>query len=214
MNRFLISLLSLVLLVLSAVWPLSSATAADASSFNPVPIQVVAESSGGVPVGTIIAWPVAANPKDADKWLECNGQAVNAAVYPELAAIVGGNVPDYRGLFLRGYGSQASYHYGGVWHSSGGLGVIQGDAIRNISGRIWSNSNNSDVQAFGEVPADSLQVSGAFTPIWGRTWTSPEDTQLKQHLTGFDFDASRTTPVANEIRPVNKAVRYFVRAKP
>ena len=53
-------------------------------------------------------------------------------VYPELVALVGSCVPDYRGIFLRGYGSQVSSHYGTVTHASAGLGVLQGDAIREI----------------------------------------------------------------------------------
>ena len=58
--------------------------------------------------------------------------------YPELFALTGGTVPDLRGLFLRGYGSQQynSGGYGVVFHASVALGQIQGDAIRNITGEI------------------------------------------------------------------------------
>ena len=41
-------------------------------------------------------------------------------VYPELAALVGATVPDYRGYFLRGVGG-----------NSASLGERQGDAIRH-----------------------------------------------------------------------------------
>ncbi len=108
--------------------------AGDATGFDPTRVAVVAKGAGGVPVGTIVAWPVAKNPEDMDNWLECNGQTVNATVYPELFALVGGTVPDFRGLFLRGHGAQASNHYGIVTHQSAGLGQLQGDAIRNITG--------------------------------------------------------------------------------
>ena len=37
-------------------------------------------------------------------------------VYPELAGLIGWNVPNYQGVFLRGYGGQTSYHYGAVEH--------------------------------------------------------------------------------------------------
>lgn len=46
------------------------------------------------------------------------------SVYPELVALVGGNIPNYQGVFLRGYGSQTSYHYGVVEHWSAGLGEL------------------------------------------------------------------------------------------
>ncbi|WP_374044373.1 phage tail protein [uncultured Bilophila sp.] len=57
-----------------------------------------------MPVGTVIVWPSASWPTDADNWLECNGQAISSAVYLELVVLVGATVPDYRGIFLRGHG--------------------------------------------------------------------------------------------------------------
>ncbi|MDE7064844.1 MAG: phage tail protein, partial [Desulfovibrionaceae bacterium] len=54
--------------------------AGDATGFDPTRVAVVAKGAGGVPVGTIVAWPVAKNPEDMDNWLECNGQTVNATV--------------------------------------------------------------------------------------------------------------------------------------
>ena len=69
---------------------------ADATSFDPTKVAVEAKSSGGVPVGTIISWPVATNPEDMDNWLECNGQNISPSVYPELFALVGGQVPNLR----------------------------------------------------------------------------------------------------------------------
>ena len=52
------------------------------------------------------------------------------SVYPELVGVVGWNVPNYQGVFLRGYGGQTSYHYGAVGHWSAGLGELHGDGIR------------------------------------------------------------------------------------
>lgn len=57
-------------------------------------------------------------------------------VYPELVRVVGSTVPDYQGVFLRGYRGQISYHYGAVGHLSAGLGELQGDAIRKLQVRI------------------------------------------------------------------------------
>ena len=62
-------------------------------------------------------------------------------VYPELVSVVGSTVPDYRGIFLRGHGSQTSTHYGAVVHSSAGLGQLQGGGIREISGLVSGTSN-------------------------------------------------------------------------
>ena len=96
----------------------NAAFAMDSTNFNPVPIEVKAKSTSGVPVGTIVAWPVAANPEDMDKWLECNGQPVNPTIYPELFALIGGNTPDFRNNFLNGASGNvgtASLYRLGIW---------------------------------------------------------------------------------------------------
>ena len=76
--------------------------AADGASFDPTTVAV--KSTGGIPVGTVITWPSNSWPSDADKWLECNGQSISSAVYPELVVIVDSHVSDYRGILLRGHG--------------------------------------------------------------------------------------------------------------
>ena len=91
---------------------------ADATSFDPTLVTVKAKGTSSIPVGTIIAWPVATNPSDWQNsdgtynWLECNGQSISASVYPELSALLspifGSAVPDLRGLFLRGLGGNSA----------------------------------------------------------------------------------------------------------
>ena len=73
----------------------------DSTGFNPATVSVQSVGSS-IPVGTVITWPSSSWPPDADNWLECNGQAINSTVYPELAGVIGSRVPDYRGRFLRG----------------------------------------------------------------------------------------------------------------
>lgn len=94
--------------------------------------EFVKNVGASILVGTVITWPSNSWPSDRDNWLECNGQSISSAVYPELVALIGTTVPDYRGIFLRGRGSQMSTHYGNVTHSSAGLGQLQGDGIRPI----------------------------------------------------------------------------------
>lgn len=95
-------------------------------------MRVPSKGSGDtLPVGCIIAWSTNATiPKE---YLECNRQAVSNTLYPKLAILMG-NVPNYQGVFLRGYGSQTQVDkiYGNVIHSSAALNILQGDTIRNI----------------------------------------------------------------------------------
>tara|TARA_Y100001963_G_scaffold160000_1_gene266918 strand:- start:440 stop:1345 length:906 start_codon:yes stop_codon:yes gene_type:complete len=68
------------------------------------------EKVGGVPSGSIVAYPVATPPSG---WLICNGQAVSRSTYATLFAVIGTTygagdgsstfaVPDCRGEFIRG----------------------------------------------------------------------------------------------------------------
>lgn len=141
---------------------------------------------GGVPVGSIIAWPVAIDPPDMDSWLECKGQTITQTIYPELYAVVGNKVPDLRGLFLRGLGG-----------NSAALGVAQnyGTYVPNASVSLSLN----------DISVNGLWYNGiGESYIW---YYGPGG--------GSGFSASQTISTGvNETRPMNMAVRYFIRAKP
>lgn len=181
--------------------PIRPVCGADSTTFNPTTVAVIAKGTSSIPVGTIIAWPVAQNPADwqnsdgSYNWLECNGQSISQTVYPELFALMGGQVPDLRGLFLRGHGG-----------NSAALGVTQGHAMRDIS------ASGSISVGFGGY----LSGSGIFKPVgshkvtvirgtWDNNWSSTNY--------GLDLSAGGV-PVANEVRPDNQAVRYLIRAIP
>ncbi|RJT40508.1 phage tail protein [Rahnella woolbedingensis] len=54
-----------------------------------------------LPVGIPLPWPTATPPVG---WLKCNGAAFDKAKYPKLAtAYPSGNLPDLRGVFIRGW---------------------------------------------------------------------------------------------------------------
>ncbi|MGL5258282.1 MAG: phage tail protein [Proteocatella sp.] len=165
------------------------------------------KGSGGIPVGTVIIWASATFPINNGIWLECNGQSTEN--YSELAKIVGTNVPDYRGIFLRGYGSQAYAQNNGsiigvtsTTYSSESLGTIQGDSIREIYasfGGAYSQSPNT--QFTGAIQYSSY--AGGFEG----------SSEGPSYLWRSDFKASKVLPVSNEIRPINKSVYYLIKAK-
>ena len=142
-------------------------------------------NSDGLEVGMVVAWTLSSNP--SDNYLECNGQGVDKNKYPKLYQLMH-NVPDYRGVFLRGLGG-----------NSASLGELQGDAIRNITGNTGTFTSQN-------WPSSS----GAFYTT--KTSTGDEGGVPNEGHRIY-FDASRVVPVANENRPINKAVRYFIKAK-
>ena len=183
---------------------------ADATSFDPTRVEVKAKGSGGVPVGMILAWPVGQNPEDMDNWLECNGQSISQSVYPELFAVVGGQVPDLRGLFLRGYGSQFYAQNNGsmvgvtaTLHSSGQLGQVQGDATRQILGQV---TNVGAVSGHSSSGAMYSKTQFGYANDYNGSKDDPGII--------LQIDSERITPTAAENRPVNTAVRFLVRARP
>ena len=161
--------------------------------------NVTAKSSGGNPVGTIIAWPVSKNPEDMENWLECNGQAVNQAMYPELYSIIGAHVPDLRGQFLRGLGGNSGtlgtiQNYGTYVPNASTVQTLNGMSVSTMAAScdLWIPSNT------GDVPPSLIGCGSAYTPGGSTTITSTQTIS-----TGV-----------NETRPTNMAVRYLIRALP
>lgn len=152
----------------------------------------------------MIAWPLASDPtgSDKNKWLDCDGRRVDASKYPKLANLMN-SVPDYRGLFLRGQGSQYSNHFGVILHQSAHLGELQGDTIRNITGQNGS---------YGSGTFQRQEISsGVYTNSYAGTHYGSSGTSSSRNLI-YDFNAANVVPTSNENRPVNKAVRYLIRA--
>ena len=120
-------------------------------------------------------------------------------------------MPDLRGLFLRGYGSQSHAQNNGstvgvtsTTHASGALGQVQGDALRKITGYFSA----------GDMFFGTEDTTGVFT----HPETADSAAAPLNYPTGkcddLILDTSRVIPTANEIRPANVAVRYLVRARP
>ena len=123
-------------------------------------------------------------------FLAMNGQAITNAQYPKLFARYGSSLPDLRGCFIRGLGG-----------NSAAIGVVQDDAIRNITGDTPGGSG-ARVPASSYTGAFSLSEKKAGRISTGENWD----------LLTATFDASRVVPTANENRPKNMAFLYIVKA--
>lgn len=172
----------------------------DATSFSLEQVQVQAANIG-VPVGTVLVWTKEQIP---DGWLECDGQVVNETLYPDLHKLMS-TTPNYQGMFLRGAGSQSFVQNNG-WsvgntntvYASAGLGQIQGDATRRITG--WFSLDNQSPFCGGifyntRMTGNDYNASG---------W---------EPVTQMNFDNARFAPTAAEIRPVNITVKYIIKAE-
>ena len=142
---------------------------------------------------------------------KCHCRSISGGIraYPELFALTGATVPDLGGLFLRGYGSQSHSQNNGTQvgitstlHSSGPLGAIQGDAARPLTGYldVVNESVGSSGIIYGTPDPRGVGVSGDHGRALG--------------IDTIEIDSARGTPTAEENRPVNRAVRYLIRAQP
>ena len=198
-KRLFFSILTIITMIFSS---LSPASAGDSCSFSPPSITAIAPAGGSVPVGTVIHWPFSGNPEGwaEGKWLECNGQSISSSKYPELYAVSGSNVPDLRGLFLRGTGGSAA-----------ALGSTQEDAGRNITASI--ETRDDVAKSVGQF----WKPTGAFSASGGGGRGRLRCTEGYVAESKLSFDASRSwgsSHTASEFRPKNRSVRYLIRATP
>lgn len=131
------------------------------------------------------------NPKG--RWLFCDGREVSREAYSDLFEAIGTtygegngtttfNIPDRRGYFSRCLDAGAEVDY----QSDREIGSKQGDAIRNITGKMYDNHLSS-----------SNVMEGAITSTVNGTGYNYVDNGTYFGL-NTDFDASRVVPTAPE----------------
>lgn len=151
-----------------------------------------------------------------DGWMLCDGRAVSRSAYSNLYRSIGVcwgegdgsstfNLPDLRGMFLRGVSgesgndddtnSRTSTNGGNTGNN---VGSYQGDAIRNITG------------AFTTLPAVHNSIpTGAFGKN-DQLYQGPALYNNNMGM-GIEFDASRVVPIGSDNRPKNVYVNYIIK---
>ena len=162
----------------------------------------------GLPIGTVIPFYGSTPPAHT---LACNGAAISRTAYAELFTVIGTtagagdgsttfNVPDLRGMFIRGTGGNAA-----------ALGVEQGDAIRRLQGEaILRTFIGND----GSIGAFFLNTTGIWAASAGEESDSVyglQQNNMVQAIQKLTFDTNfGGYPNANENRPVNVAMTYCI----
>lgn len=152
-----------------------------------------------LPAGMVM--PFARNAAPAG-WLPCNGASVTTAAYPNLFASIGYtyggtganfNVPDLRGMFVRGHDAGRGADAGRVF------GSYQVDTMQNLWGQFQIAGTEGAVVANGVfgVPGSGGRAGGGHNP---NPWNPL-----------YDFQASRVARVSDENRPENYAMLYCIK---
>ena len=155
-----------------------------------LPNKIQSAASVGVPVGAVLAWPMA---KDVpDDFLECNGQAVSAVSYPKLAAMMG-NTPDMRNVFLQG-------------SEQPGQNVKAG--LPNLQGYFYAfeGTDSTQAQSDGKLFTENTMTHSSNTTIGN------EDDRVKR----VDFNANKSNSIygaSNTVQPPAYTVKWIIKAK-
>lgn len=170
-------------------------------------------ASGAPAIGIPFFWPLSAMPNTVlPEWsnmvfLKFNGASFSSATYPKLALVYPSLViPEARGEFLR------------IWDDGRGVDAgrallsAQGDAIREITGRIYSRGGTTTSSGAISIASGAFSYDGASTGDTSATLTTVSSPVKQLEATTFSVAASGL-PTANENRPRNIAFNFLVRAK-
>jgi hypothetical protein len=170
---------------------------------------------GLVPTGTIIAYAKNATPPGG--WLQCNGSSISKTTYADLFDVIGVtfggtstgttfDLPDLRGVFVRGAGSQVITDLRSVSRTySATFAKIKSDSVQTIKGKISLGNGDG---SFG-FPLTKPTDAGAF-----ETWSSSGVPPAKGSGTvtrGLGFDSSNIVSSGTETAPANIALLYCIK---
>ena len=113
-----------------------------------------------VPVGSVIMYAGAAAPTG---YLECNGQSiVGNASYAALLAVVGNNVPDLRGEFVRGWDNSKGTD------SGRGIRTSQADSFGSHNHNVTNNGAHNHALNSDGAHVHPINGVGNHNHFWGR----------------------------------------------
>ena len=154
--------------------------------------------TSGVPIGTIVMWGTAAIPDD---WLELNGQNISSERYPILKSLYGGNVPNFRGQFVRGYDPTGSVDKDGA-----GRAILSRQGYSTAKPTIDFKTSVNGRRNATAMTDESGDGRGKFV-VGNKTKNqhSIETAPNHSHTINSGGDA--------ETRPTNISVIYIIKAK-
>lgn len=143
---------------------------------------------------------------ERDGWMLCDGRYLSVAAYPELHAVIGtmygsrtsaGDVefaiPDYRGVFLRGFDAGS-----GLDPDAAGRIAPTGDHVANVVGSLQCDALQTHTHHYKHTQPAALSTEGsaAGTSVTSAPTTAPDEPcRVSEH----------------ETRPKNVAVNYIIK---
>lgn len=178
------------------------------------------QAKTGPPVGSIMPFygtAAAAAALELGGWYLCDGRAISSipdsVVYPSeksaLIAVVGSNLPDLRGVFLRGIDPAGTYDP----TANRAPGDFQNSQIQGHT-HNYDRANNSTASANASVgvsvsTANVRNDAANVNVLTSVSTTGGDHSHTINHTTAQTENAG----TGNDTRPVNKAVNYLIKVR-
>ncbi len=184
-------------------------------------------AANGVPVGTIIAFGGAVVPKG---WMLCNGRSLSSNDYPQLYDAIGQawggngsnfNLPDLRGMFLRGVsgdtnndpdkGERTKSNNGG--NTGNNVGTLQGDEFKKHNHNASCSEDGEHTHKFTAWMAGFKQ-SGSNTESCNNKKDDYDEFSNTSQISPSGKHSHTITikdKGGKETRPKNAAVNYIIK---
>ncbi len=181
-----------------------------------LPAPFAVQAANGVPAGTVVAFAGMGNAVP-EGWLLCDGRAFPTNAFPRLWAVIGTywggstnqgffNLPDLRGLFLRGVDFSPT------------TGEASGQDP-NVSLRTAIKPGGNREREVGSFQSDAFQghwhhigrsdsVAGGGARLANGDGFAPSDTHVQSPVTDGVHGVPR---ISAETRPVNAYVNYIIK---
>lgn len=167
---------------------------------NAIAQAITALTPATNPIGTIIMRASSTVPAG---YLYCDGTTYNTTAYAGLWSVIfytyGGtgsnfNVPDYRGCFIRGFGSRT---VGGITYTAPALGTVQQDMALTTPPAGYSTPlSSTGFRSCGAGTRDCIARTNQGDPI--------------ENPTGLNL-AYPSGRGGTEVRPINQSIYYYIK---
>ena len=139
-------------------------------------------SSASIPTGMVMPFVGSTAPTD---WLECDGSSIPSQ-YTDLIALVGANVPDFRGEFIRGWDN--------------GRGVDTGRSLGSTQDDAFQGHRHTSLTVIAQTANAGAVAAGPSLQFRNDSVRDPKT------------DGTNGTPrTSSETRPRNVALMYCIK---
>ncbi|MFY0673546.1 MAG: tail fiber protein [Bacteroidia bacterium] len=177
-------------------------------TYNGTAWQASSGTSANVPAGTVIAYAGSTTPTG---WLECNGDDISRTTYADLFSAIGiawgygdqistFNIPDLRGMFLRGHDNSRGEDPNSGTRTASKTGGNTGDNVGSYQADAFKSHRHFDASpsSAGDARWRSYGYSGSVG-----VYTTGS--------TGSGVTPYTSSTGGNETRPENVYVKYIIK---